>query len=116
MYKDEIFALLGHNGAGKTTTISMLIGKTSATGGMALMDKQDIIRQRDHIGYCPQHDILFDYLTVQEHLYIVCLMRGVAKDTISGKIKDACAMVCLYYTRISYTYTDTSCVHQLSSI
>lgn len=33
MYKDQIFALLGHNGAGKTSTISMLTGMYEFTSG-----------------------------------------------------------------------------------
>ena len=35
MYKDQIFALLGHNGAGKTSTISILNGLYAATSGTA---------------------------------------------------------------------------------
>lgn len=33
MYKNQIFALLGHNGAGKTTTLSMLTGLLDITSG-----------------------------------------------------------------------------------
>jgi ATP-binding cassette, subfamily A (ABC1), member 3 len=33
IYKNQIFALLGHNGAGKTTTISMLTGLLDPTEG-----------------------------------------------------------------------------------
>jgi len=33
MYKNQIFALLGHNGAGKTTTMSMLTGMIEPTDG-----------------------------------------------------------------------------------
>ena len=35
MYKNQIFALLGHNGAGKTTTISMLTGLIESSEGGA---------------------------------------------------------------------------------
>lgn len=35
MFKDQIFALLGHNGAGKTTTIQMLIGLLQPNSGTA---------------------------------------------------------------------------------
>ena len=35
MYKNQIFALLGHNGAGKTTTMSMLTGMIEPTSGEA---------------------------------------------------------------------------------
>ena len=33
IYKDQIFALLGHNGAGKTTTISMITGMLQPSHG-----------------------------------------------------------------------------------
>jgi len=36
MYKNEIFALLGHNGAGKSTLISILSGLFPPTGGKAI--------------------------------------------------------------------------------
>jgi len=72
MYKDQIFALLGHNGAGKTTTLSMLSGMLSITDGWAEVNGLDIETQmeeiRSFLGSCPQHDILFDVLTVREHL------------------------------------------------
>jgi len=35
MYKNQIFALLGHNGAGKTTTMSMLTGMITPSSGEA---------------------------------------------------------------------------------
>jgi len=72
MYEGEIFALLGHNGAGKTTTISMLTGMFAPSGGTAFVNGYDITsdldRARDNLGLCPQHNMLFDKLTVSEHL------------------------------------------------
>ena len=43
MYKNQIFALLGHNGAGKTTTLSMLYGLLSPTSGNASVFGMDIV-------------------------------------------------------------------------
>ena len=72
MYKGQIFALLGHNGAGKTTTISMLTGLLEKTKGMAKVFGIDVFEEMDDLrkvlGVCPQHDILFDLLTPEEHL------------------------------------------------
>lgn len=68
MYKNQIFVLLGHNGAGKTTTISMLTGMIQPTTGGASVFAQDIITDmqqiRTFMGVCPQHNILFNDLTV----------------------------------------------------
>ena len=81
MYKDQITALLGHNGAGKTTTMSMLTGLFPPTSGTAYINGFDITTDIDlvrrSLGICPQHNILFDRLTVTEHLKFFALLKGV---------------------------------------
>ncbi|RHY02314.1 hypothetical protein DYB25_008542 [Aphanomyces astaci] len=72
MYQDQITCLLGHNGAGKTTLISILTGMIPTTtgnaffGGHSILDDMNAIRQS--LGMCPQHDVLYADMTVQEHL------------------------------------------------
>ena len=72
MYKGQITALLGHNGAGKTTTMSILTGLFPPTSGSAHVDGKSILTDmeaiRESLGLCPQHNVLFDRLTVKEHL------------------------------------------------
>lgn len=80
LYEKQIFCLLGHNGAGKTTTISCLTGMVPKTEGditicgMDLDDELDVIRQS--LGVCLQKDVLYDFLTVEEHLYFLCKLKG----------------------------------------
>ncbi|KAF0881251.1 ABCA3 protein, partial [Crocuta crocuta] len=73
LYEGQITVLLGHNGAGKTTTLSMLTGLFPPTSGRAYINgyeiSQDMAQIRKSLGLCPQHDVLFDNLTVAEHLY-----------------------------------------------
>lgn len=65
MYQGQIFALLGHNGAGKTTTISMITGMTDLTKGyLAVHGETQVQKIRDQLGVCPQHDTLYEDLTV----------------------------------------------------
>ena len=68
MYKNQITVLLGHNGAGKTTTMSILTGLYPPTTGTAVVNKYDIRTQiskvRGSLGLCPQHDVLYDNMTV----------------------------------------------------
>ncbi|KAJ3085592.1 hypothetical protein HK102_014025, partial [Quaeritorhiza haematococci] len=75
------FALLGPNGSGKTTTISMLTGLSEATRGTAWIGGFDISKRMDEvyrlIGICPQHDILWDDLTVTEHLLFYARLKGI---------------------------------------
>nr|CAB3219608.1 ATP-binding cassette sub-family A member 1-like [Phallusia mammillata] len=84
-YEDQITSFLGHNGAGKTTTMSMLTGLFTPTSGTAYVYGNDICTEMDSIrsqlGFCPQHNVLFGDLTVQEHLE---LYSGL-KDSKGGK-------------------------------
>nr|CAB3219611.1 ATP-binding cassette sub-family A member 3-like [Phallusia mammillata] len=80
MYEGQINVLLGHNGAGKTTTMSMLTGFFPPSSGEAyVMDHSittDMGGVRKSLGYCPQFNILFDLLTVDEHLYFFARLKG----------------------------------------
>ncbi|NXD28137.1 ABCA3 protein, partial [Spelaeornis formosus] len=80
MYEGQITVLLGHNGAGKTTTLSMLTGLHSPSGGQAYINgyeiSQDMVLIRRSLGLCPQHDVLFDSMTVEEHLHFYAGLKG----------------------------------------
>eukprot|EP00795_Rhopilema_esculentum_P013264 gene13264-4097_t len=92
IYKGQITALLGHNGAGKTTTMSILTGLFTPTSGGAMIAGKDINTQMDEIreslGLCPQHNVLFDRLTVQEHLEFFIALKGTPSKTAKLKIDE----------------------------
>eukprot|EP00923_Selenidium_pygospionis_P012148 GHVN01020655.1.p1 GENE.GHVN01020655.1~~GHVN01020655.1.p1 ORF type:complete len:1854 (-),score=254.09 GHVN01020655.1:1150-6147(-) len=87
----EILSLLGHNGAGKTTTISMMVGMVPCTSGDIAINGYDVATNtaeaRDSIGYCPQHDILFPFMTVKEHLELICQIKGVPPSEVKEEVK-----------------------------
>nr|XP_022919055.1 ATP-binding cassette sub-family A member 3-like isoform X1 [Onthophagus taurus] len=92
MFENQITVLIGHNGAGKTTTISMLTGMLIPTSGTAVINGYDVRTKinnvRDSLGFCPQHNILFDDLTVKEHLYFFTKLKGVThKQEVEDEIK-----------------------------
>jgi energy-coupling factor transporter ATP-binding protein EcfA2 len=70
MHQGELLAVLGANGSGKSTTCHVLCGITPATGGDALVDDRMSLLGNvgRFVGWCPQHDILFDELTPLEHV------------------------------------------------
>lgn len=90
MYQNQITVLLGHNGAGKTTTMSMLTGILNPTTGTAYVNgyniRTEMPKVRDSLGLCPQHNILFDELTVKEHLYFFSKLKGLNKRQIDAEI------------------------------
>lgn len=78
--QDEVTVLLGQNGAGKTTTMNMMVGMYPPSSGTCAINGHDIVKDtkaaRDSLGLCPQFDILFDDLTVKEHLYFFSRLKG----------------------------------------
>ena len=84
IYSDKIFVLLGHNGAGKSTTISILTGLFGASEGVAEVFGFDLFNDLDNVrrflGICPQHDVLFELLTPEEHLSIFYDFKGANPD------------------------------------
>ena len=54
------------------------------TSGTASILGYDIVRDMDEIrsslGFCPQHDILYDELNVKEHLEIIAMVNIFSKD------------------------------------
>uniref|UniRef100_A0A9J7Y6D6 P-type phospholipid transporter n=1 Tax=Cyprinus carpio carpio TaxID=630221 RepID=A0A9J7Y6D6_CYPCA len=79
-YEGQITSFLGHNGAGKTTTLSILTGLFPPTSGTAYIYGKDIRTEMDAIqqslGMCPQYNILFNHLTVEEHILFYSLLKG----------------------------------------
>lgn len=69
---------------GKTTTMSILTGLFAPTLGTAYIDGKDIRynidEARKSMGICPQHNVLFDELTVEEHFKFFCSLKGMRND------------------------------------
>ena len=78
--KDECFGLLGINGAGKTTVFNSITGVHSLTNGKIEFRGKEIVNSRKEIykrlGYTPQKNVLFDFLTGKEHLLYYGRLKG----------------------------------------
>lgn len=65
---------------------SILTGLFPPTSGSATIYGHDIRtemeRIRQNLGMCPQHNVLFDKLSVEEHLWFYSRLKGMAEEDI----------------------------------
>jgi ABC-2 type transport system ATP-binding protein len=88
----ECVALIGHNGSGKTTTMRLAAGQLEPTSGTVKVAGVDIHkapdahRARSALAFVPDSPLLYDDLTVAEHLELVGLAHGVG-ETLDERIE-----------------------------
>ncbi|XP_051681851.2 ATP-binding cassette sub-family A member 6 isoform X1 [Oryctolagus cuniculus] len=83
--KGEILGLLGPNGAGKSSSIRMISGITKPTAGEVELkgctsvgshQGEDMVK---FLGYCPQENVLWPFLTLKEHLELYAAVKGLKR-------------------------------------
>ncbi|TFB06639.1 ATP-binding cassette sub-family A member 3 [Trichoderma ghanense] len=83
--KGQIVALLGANGSGKSTTLDAIAGLNKVTSGEIAIDGHG------GLGIAPQKNVLWDDLTVEEHLIIFDKLKSpnapARKEEITELIK-----------------------------
>lgn len=88
--KGEVVGLIGLNGAGKSTTIKHIIGLmrpkkgTCRIKGIQLDDDVKLYRQQ--IGYIPEMPILYDELTLREHLQLTAQVYGLTEQEFHERV------------------------------
>lgn len=86
----EIVGLIGLNGAGKSTTIKHIIGLLREKNGSIKINghtfKDDPTTYRKQIGYIPEQPILYDELTLYEHLRLTAMAHDVAEDVFEERL------------------------------
>lgn len=106
-YEGQITSFLGHNGAGKTTTISVLTGLFRPTSGTVYIKGMDIRHDMDIIrrtlGVCPQHNVLFDILTVEEHVWFYGCLKGMSEAEVKAELETLLDDVGLLHKRHEQT-------------
>ncbi|CAE8646830.1 unnamed protein product, partial [Polarella glacialis] len=100
MYQGEIFALLGHNGAGKTTTLAVLCGLMAPSSGSCSIfghdGGEDAAEVQRLLGVCPQHDVLWEELTCEEHMTLFAGFKGVPHADVAGEVSSMLQRVGLH--------------------
>ncbi|MGO3733274.1 MAG: ABC transporter ATP-binding protein [Vagococcus sp.] len=80
----EMVGLIGLNGAGKSTTIKHIIGLLTAQKGQITVDDDTLTESpetyRKKIGYIPESPILYDELTLREHIEITAMAYDIPSD------------------------------------
>uniref|UniRef100_A0A8C5H913 P-type phospholipid transporter n=1 Tax=Gouania willdenowi TaxID=441366 RepID=A0A8C5H913_GOUWI len=108
-YEGQITSFLGHNGAGKTTTMSILTGLFPPTSGTAYILGKDIRSElsniRQNLGVCPQHNVLFSMLTVEEHIWFYGRLKGLPEEKVKAEMEQIVNDVGLPHKRHSRTNT-----------
>lgn len=76
----EILGYVGPNGAGKSTTIRILLGLLPEYEGVARVagfdPKRDALEIKRRVGYVAENALLYESLTVAEHLLFVGRLHG----------------------------------------
>lgn len=79
----ELVGLIGLNGAGKSTTIKEIIGLLPLYEGRIQIDRKSLAEDpegyRKAIGFIPETPILYEELTLREHLEVVMLAYDLDK-------------------------------------
>lgn len=91
IYENQITCVLGQSGSGKTSTLMMLTGMMEPTSGKAFINwrniRTDLDLIRKSMGFCAQHNILFDDLTAKEHILFHSHLRGLDRDAAEAEVQ-----------------------------
>lgn len=85
----EIIGLIGLNGAGKSTTIKHILGLLRPhSGNIKVMDtaiETDVEAYRKHMGYIPEAPILYEELTLREHINMTAMAYGLTPKEVESR-------------------------------
>jgi len=87
-----VTGFLGPNGAGKTTLLRLLTGQLKPSkgeltiGGEAVWSNHEILRS---VGYCPELDAFWNYLTGWEFVFSLMRMHGFSRGEARGRTEKA---------------------------
>ncbi len=85
----ELVGLIGLNGAGKSTTIKHIIGTLLPQKGEIRLNgvtlNEDLDKYRSSFSYIPETPVLYDELTLKEHLELTAMAYGIDEQTLQSR-------------------------------
>ncbi|PAA72003.1 hypothetical protein BOX15_Mlig007002g1, partial [Macrostomum lignano] len=91
LQENETTILLGPNGAGKSTTINMITGLISCDSGKITVNGLNVstsfYKLRSSIGFCPQHNVYYDDLSVKQNLAYFGALKGCSKSELEDMLR-----------------------------
>ncbi|KAF4345935.1 ABC transporter [Fusarium beomiforme] len=97
--RGQIIALLGANGSGKSTTLDAIAGMNKLSSGSIEIDG------RGGLGIAPQKNVLWDDLTVEEHIRIFNHLKAPNARATKQEIEDLIRSIDLYKKRKAFAKT-----------
>lgn len=92
IHDHELVGLIGLNGAGKSTTIKEIMGLLQPQSGTITLDglslKKDPQAYRQKIGYIPETPVLYEELTLKEHIEITAMAYDIAPEVARERAAD----------------------------
>ncbi|KAL6918070.1 hypothetical protein ACHAPO_000117 [Fusarium lateritium] len=95
----QIVALLGANGSGKSTTLDAISGMNKLTSGSIEIDG------RGGLGIAPQKNVIWDDLTVEEHIRIFNHLKAPNARADAHQIEELIRSIDLYPKRKAFAKT-----------
>ncbi len=87
--KGELVGLIGLNGAGKSTTIKHIIGTLLPQNGEIRLNgvtlKENVDKYRSSFSYIPETPVLYEELTLREHLELTAMAYGLDETTLKAR-------------------------------
>lgn len=86
----EIVGLIGLNGAGKSTTLKHIIGlMQQRKGTIKVKDftlEENISAYREQIAFIPEQPILYDELTLYEHMHLTAMAYDIKEEDFKERL------------------------------
>ncbi|AQQ52557.1 multidrug ABC transporter ATP-binding protein [Planococcus lenghuensis] len=87
--KGELVGLIGLNGAGKSTTIKHIIGLLQPKSGEIRLNgktiTEDMDAYRSSFSYIPETPVLYEELTLREHLELTAMAYGITEERLEAR-------------------------------